>query len=48
MAAGGSTLNFTYDFRTVKLSVEIGIQVMGLVGHEGAEWAVGPWYTAIA
>ena len=48
MVAGGSRLDFTHDFRTVKLSVEIGIKVMGLVGHEGAQWAVRPWYTAIA
>ena len=43
-----STLDSTHDFRMVKLSVEIGIQVVSLVGHEGAEWPVRRRNTAIA
>jgi hypothetical protein len=38
----------TNDFGTVKLAVEIGIQVVGLVRHQVAEWPVGTWDTAIA
>src|SRR5437588_10216548 len=39
--------DFTHSFRTVKLPVEIGIQVMGLVRHECAEWPVRRRDTAI-
>src|SRR5690348_13642056 len=43
-----SSHHFTGDFGTVKLSVEIGIQVVSLVGHQGAEWSIGRRNTAIA
>ena len=42
------TLDFINDFWTVKLAVEIGIQVVSLVSHQGAEWSIGGWDTAIA
>ena len=34
-------LLFTDDLGTVKLAVEIGVQVVSLVGHQGAEWPIG-------
>src|SRR5437763_1412422 len=42
------TLDFINDFWTVKLAVEIGIQVVSLVSHQGAEWPIGRRDTAIA
>ena len=42
------TLDFINDFSTVKLAVEISIQVVGLVGHQVAEWSVCAWDAAIA
>ena len=41
-------LDFINYLWAVKLAVEIGIQMVSLVGHQGAEWPIGRRDTAIA
>jgi len=43
-----SSHDFPDHLGTVELPVEIGIQVVSLVGHQGAEWPIGRRDTPIA